>query len=112
MLNDMIPLPPHLSAETRQDISALWRIAYPIMIQSAATTAVNLLDALMVGALGDAALTAPLAFFAFHAQDKFFIDTANFHPPPLGNYVTNVHNVYLMNHPTCLNKNVGFLSHS
>ena len=58
MLNDMIPLPPRLSAETRQDISALWRIAYPIMIQSAATTAVNLLDALMVGALGDAALTA------------------------------------------------------
>ena len=54
----MIPLPPRLSAETRQDISALWRIAYPIMIQSAATTAVNLLDALMVGALGDAALTA------------------------------------------------------
>ncbi len=58
MLNNMIPLPPRLSAETRQDISALWRIAYPIMIQSAATTAVNLLDALMVGALGDAALTA------------------------------------------------------
>lgn len=54
----------------------------------------------------------PLAFFAFHAQDKLSIDTANFHPPPLGNYVTNVHNVYLMNHPTCLNKNVGFLSHS
>lgn len=49
---------PRLSPQTKLDLNAMWRIAFPIMIQSLASTSVNLLDALMVGALGDAALTA------------------------------------------------------
>lgn len=54
----MISVASRLSSRTKADLAALWRIAFPIMIQSLASSAVNLLDALMVGSLGDAALTA------------------------------------------------------
>lgn len=47
-----------LSTQTKTDLAALWRIAFPIMIQSLASSAVNLIDALMVGSLGDVSLTA------------------------------------------------------
>lgn len=47
-----------LPQQTKNDFRAMWRIAFPIMIQSLASTSVNLLDAWMIGALGDAALTA------------------------------------------------------
>lgn len=54
------------TTDERRDLTAMWRIAFPIMIQSLASTSVNLLDALMVGSLGDAALAA------VNANTQFF----------------------------------------